>query len=871
MLKKQKDSLTKMALNGFKLIPLIKNTKTPFIPNWPDKGTTNIDQIEEWALKYPDCNFGITTGDGLVVLDVDNKNGKNGSQILSELNETPNTYTVKTPNGGYHYYFKTNESIESRNYGNGLEIKSSRNQVVAPYSTINGKTYEIKYDIDMAEFPMWLFETLESTRKSNEIYSNVIPLQQVEWSEDEKLRLETFLEKIDPDLDYETWLKVIYACINIYGHHNETWTLLKEWSSKSGKYNEVEFWKRVNSYNPNHTEKIGYKTLSDIQWSYPKKYKRIESNDFGFAIHRRILAKAVELLEKHGTKPSKEHLVALEQIIYAMSHGIESTEKFRLAFPLETGMGKTTCVVAAACVLQPLNKSLLICAEQIEQLGEMRESMISAGINPNSIGIYHKVKNENIPSIKLEEMHKYQILLTSHSRINNDSKNSTAERLLTYMGEKRNLTIWDESLITTDSYYCSLSEMKYAISDWVSRYTDKLKEGKYSRDHAEEYVAFYEYLLKVKEVIDGDILDSVIELPYVSSDILNRKLINSVVANQPYRMALETLITFNKFGEVRVIRVKDGAAIIQFEQLVDNIFDKIIVMDASSRIRKLLSFDETISVFPLGINKSYEDIDLFHADVNSSKSSFESDRYHLKNHLKEFEHLLDNIIPKREPLIIFCHKDSKEEINNWKQELYPLREIHVIHWGQHKATNKYSHVKYIFTCGILYRDWKEVSSSIIAQTGNLNYSLLDNDVKETYYSEQAEMLYQGFSRGSSRNTMDGKAGKQTIYMFHPIEDYNNVMASLRRVMYGIRETKYNTKYLIEGRKNARDYLELDMSIRNYLISLEEDVLKLNKSTILNEVAPELKSNSKTWRKAISRTKEDLKGWTFNRHIVERNV
>jgi len=71
--------------------------------------------------------------------------------------------------------------------------------------------------------------------------------------------------------------------------------------------------------------------------------------------------------------------------------------------------------------------------------------------------------------------------------------------------------------------------------------------------------------------------------------------------------------------------------------------------------------------------------------------------------------------------------------------MFPIREIHVLNWGQHKATNKFSHIEYIINCGVQFRDWKEIASSIIAQTGNLNYSLLDNDVNETYYSVLARI------------------------------------------------------------------------------------------------------------------------------------
>lgn len=869
MLQKQEQQVTSLVKKGYKLIPLKRNGKEPILKNWNQLATSDLNQIFLWAETYPDCNFGILTGFNLVVLDVDNKNGKIGSSILESFRGLPDTYTVETPNGGYHYYYKCYDNIKSRNYGNGLEIKSLGNQVVAAGSTIDGKCYEIINDCELAEFPAWLYEELENSRKKSKHLVNLIPYIQSENSTEHLSTLANILDSINPDLDYESWLRVLYASMNVFGCNGDSIAILKSWSSEGSKFDEREFWKKVKSYDPSHVEKVGYPTLLELQWSYPKQCQQIAPNSFGSQLHKALTDKVIDLLKQHGNQPSTQHHDALNAITYAMSHGINNTDKFRLAFPLETGMGKTTCVVALACLLEPLNKSLLICAEQIEQLAEVRDSMIKAGVKESNIGIYHKLSGVEIPSIKLEEMHQYQFLLVSHSRVNNDSKYSMSERLLTYKNEKRNLTIWDESLITTDSYYCALSEMKRAINDWTTGYEIKLEEGRLSKKHPQEYEAMYKYLIQVKELLSGNAQDSIINLPNVSLDVLNRNLIKTIVNSQQYRTALETLIKFNQLGSVRVVKGKDGFSVMQFEQKIDECFDKIIVMDASSRIRKLISFDKSVQVQSLGVSKTFQNVQIHHADVRSSKSSFEESKTHLKNYLKEFSYLLESVIPSYEPLIILTHKDTKEEIRLWAQETYPLKEIYVLNWGQHKATNKYKHVKYVFTCGILYRDWKEISASVIAQTGNLNYFLIDSDVSETYYSEQAEMLYQGFSRGNSRNTVDGKAGEQTIYMFHPVEDYNKIMPYLRKVMPRMVEVKYQTKHLLQGRKNAKDYMEIASAIRDYLISVEQDIVGFTKTQLREKFAPHLNSNDKTWRNAITKVQSELSGWIFNRKTILR--
>ena len=658
--------------------------------DWPDRGTLDKSQLNEWSTAYPDCNFGVITGNGLVVLDVDNKNNKEGSKVLSELGEIPQTFTVATPSGGFHYYFKSSVSLKSRNFNNGLEIKSTGNQVVAEGSTIDGKLYKVINDAEIAEFPIELIENLANLKNLNPVNRDYSIIRPVQWDEEQEKALQRQLDLIDPSLDYNSWLRVLFACLNIFGQYQDIITLLNKWSLNSIKYDKDEFWKKITSYNPNHHEKIGYPALKEIQWKYPKRLHPIARNDLGSKLELLILNRECAILEKYENKPSQQHKDALKEITTILAHGVDSNEQFRIAIPLETGMGKTTCVVALASELAQYDKGLLICAERIEQLADMQVDMINAGVSASKIGIYHKKHGTDIPSINFEEMQNYQYLLVSHARVQNDSQNFTNEKLLKYKNKKRCLTIWDESLITTESYYCSLPEMVCAIKDWLARFEGMSLDGKSSQKYTKEYELLNAHLQEVRALLEKEFDDgTVILLPYLSTELFNRNLINNIVRDESYRKSLETLITFIQLGEVRVVKAKDGSIIMQFVQRIADSFDKVIVMDASSRIRTLLSFDKTVSVLPLGINKYFNDVEIFHADVKSSKSSFIEDRFHLKNYLKELAHLIDNVIPKNEALIVFCHKDQKEEIRKWTERSYPLKEIHTLNWGEHRASNNY--------------------------------------------------------------------------------------------------------------------------------------------------------------------------------------
>ena len=134
---------------GWKVFPIIPNGKLPKIKSWQQEATTDDKKIVLWwKFQFKDANIGIVTGaasENLVVLDVDVKDGKQGLESLKALTGggIPETYTVQTPSGGYHFYF-----ISNTHYGNsvgfrpGLDLRGDGGYVVAPPSVIDGKEYD---------------------------------------------------------------------------------------------------------------------------------------------------------------------------------------------------------------------------------------------------------------------------------------------------------------------------------------------------------------------------------------------------------------------------------------------------------------------------------------------------------------------------------------------------------------------------------------------------------------------------------------------------------------------------------------------------------------------------------------------------------
>ncbi len=82
----------------------------------------------------PLANFGIITGEGLVVIDVDARHG--GLESLQEIKDLVDpTMTVKTGGGGYHFYYSVDEAVKNRtNLLKGIDVRGDGGYVVAPVS-----------------------------------------------------------------------------------------------------------------------------------------------------------------------------------------------------------------------------------------------------------------------------------------------------------------------------------------------------------------------------------------------------------------------------------------------------------------------------------------------------------------------------------------------------------------------------------------------------------------------------------------------------------------------------------------------------------------------------------------------------------------
>jgi hypothetical protein len=145
-----------LAARGFHVFPITAGAKAPpLIPSWQTKATSDPAIVEAWWAYWPDANVGIHC-DGLVVIDVDPKNG--GRESLAALEQEITleaTYEVETPSGGTHIYYRLPAGAAVRNgvsvLGAGIDIRTTSGYVVASGSRTAAGEYRVVADEDIAE------------------------------------------------------------------------------------------------------------------------------------------------------------------------------------------------------------------------------------------------------------------------------------------------------------------------------------------------------------------------------------------------------------------------------------------------------------------------------------------------------------------------------------------------------------------------------------------------------------------------------------------------------------------------------------------------------------------------------------------------
>lgn len=148
------DYALKYAGLGIRVFPIKRNMKTPAIDNWPDLATTDPEAIKRWW-SIDDYNIGVATGNGVIAVDADTKNGKPGLASLEalDLEMLPQSFRTRTPSGGVHVLLRTDAPVSNRidsiDGYRGIDIRGENGYVLGAgsYTAEGPNTVEGPYEV----------------------------------------------------------------------------------------------------------------------------------------------------------------------------------------------------------------------------------------------------------------------------------------------------------------------------------------------------------------------------------------------------------------------------------------------------------------------------------------------------------------------------------------------------------------------------------------------------------------------------------------------------------------------------------------------------------------------------------------------------
>ena len=152
-----------LAESGKRIFPLVPLGKNPAVATGFKAASCDPEQVRRWWKYMPTANIGMPTDEanGLFVVDVDSKNGglEGWKYLCVEHGEVP-TYTVTTPTGGLHLYYRWPSWAPRRRIGvqPGIDFMGEGGYVVVPPSRTGQGDYRVTDPREIAEAPSWLLK-----------------------------------------------------------------------------------------------------------------------------------------------------------------------------------------------------------------------------------------------------------------------------------------------------------------------------------------------------------------------------------------------------------------------------------------------------------------------------------------------------------------------------------------------------------------------------------------------------------------------------------------------------------------------------------------------------------------------------------------
>ena len=330
--------------------------------------------------------------------------------------------------------------------------------------------------------------------------------------------------------------------------------------------------------------------------------------------------------------------------------------------------------------------------------------------------------------------------------------------------------------------------------------------------------------------------------------------------------------------EFRVVTTPQGNGIIYYDMVVPPELNKVIILDASYRIRKLEQMDPTIRDLAYYAKDivSYENVTVHHLKIASGRASLTRDFRDEEQRIicKEIADVIKEI-PGDEGIVIFTFKMRtvdfeqilKDELTRAGIDIESMVKVgdnnktrfNFLTWGNETYLSEYSYCSNIIFAGVLHRSHIDLAAQIAAQKNDLTTQIESDLLLEVMDSEVTHCLYQAMSRGSCRIILGRVTKPMHVWLIHP---NTRIKPLLEKVMPGIRWVPWRPQHY----KHRHRQEQIAFAIYDYLEKYEGERIstgKLRKELNLQNVS------KRTWYHGLRIFLEMTDKWDLKERSLVR--
>ena len=179
------NSALNYAKQGIKVFPLKDTSNTETLLNsYQNMTTTDITKIIEWFTNT-DYHVSVSTGDGLIVIEVENK--KHSKELMQQyIKQFPNTLFVRTPEDGWHFYYRVNRNVETTfNVYDGTHVYGQGGYVLGAENQLENGKYLISMNKPIAEANDFVYAFIKGEVKDHQVtWKSALDMKEMAQVED---------------------------------------------------------------------------------------------------------------------------------------------------------------------------------------------------------------------------------------------------------------------------------------------------------------------------------------------------------------------------------------------------------------------------------------------------------------------------------------------------------------------------------------------------------------------------------------------------------------------------------------------------------------------------------------------------------------